>query len=62
MVDHLTIEVDDDNDDSFPYLLKESYIQQHESLRISYKACHDIIQQLPEDKVNIRTPHEFTLV
>ena len=51
MVDHLTIEVDDDNDDSFPYLLKESYIQQHESLRISYKACHDIIQQLPEDKV-----------
>ena len=51
MVDHLTIEVDDDNDDSFPYLLKESYIQQHESLRISYKACHDIIQQLSEDKV-----------
>jgi len=48
---HLTIEVDDDDNDSFPYLLKESYIQRHSSLHDSYKACFDIVKQLTEDEV-----------
>ena len=45
----LTIEVD--YNDDLPYLLKQSYIQRHESLLNSYTACHNIIQQLSEGKV-----------